>query len=206
MYIREEGLPFAAPPALVAVVLGAMGHPLWAVLPAVAALAVCAFFRDPERVAPSAADLLVSPADGKIIQTRALGDGRMLISVFMNVHNVHVNRAPCAVSTVSVAHSPGKFMAAWSEKASLDNEQVRMVFRTPRGAVEVVQIAGLVARRIVCWARFGRTFLRGERIGLIRFGSRVDLYLPLAEVEVLVRPGEKTRAGVTPVARWRALP
>jgi len=206
MYIREEGLPFAAPPALAAVVLGALGYPLGAVLPAVAALAVCAFFRDPERMGPSAANLLVSPADGKILHTRALGDGRILISVFMNVHNVHVNRAPCAGSTASVAYNPGKFMAAWSEKASMDNEQVRIVFDTPRGAVEVVQIAGLVARRIVCWARYGRAFLRGERIGLIRFGSRVDLYLPEAEVEVLVRPGEKAKAGVTPVARWRALP
>lgn len=206
MYIREEGLPFAAPPALVAVVLGALGHPLWALLPAAAALAVCAFFRDPERIGPPAADLLVSPADGKIIQTRALGDGRILLSVFMNVHNVHVNRAPCAVTTVSVTYNPGKFMAAWSEKASADNEQVRIVFDSPRGAVEVVQIAGLVARRIVCWARCGKAFQRGERIGLIRFGSRVDLYLPEAQVEILARPGEKTKAGATPVARWRALP
>jgi phosphatidylserine decarboxylase len=206
MYIREEGFPFAAPPALAAVVLGALGYPLWAVLPAAASLAVGAFFRDPERIGPPAKDLLVSPADGKIIQTKALVDGRILISVFMNVHNVHVNRAPCAGSTASVAYNPGKFMAAWSEKASLDNEQVRILFDTPRGTVEVVQIAGLVARRIVCWARCGRVFQRGERIGLIRFGSRVDLYLPGAEVEVLVRLDEKVKAGATPLARWRSLP
>lgn len=206
MYIREEAFPFAAPPAVAAVVLGALGHPLWAAFPAAVALAVCAFFRDPERIPPSAVDLLVSPADGKIIKTEALGDGRVLVSVFMNVHNVHVNRAPCAGSTASLAYNPGKFMAAWADKASTDNEQMRIVLQTPRGAVEVVQIAGLVARRIICWARRGKAFQRGERIGFIRFGSRVDLYLPEAEVEILVRPGEKVRAGVTSMARWRSLP
>lgn len=206
MYLREEAFPFATPPAVAAVVLAALGHPFWGAVPAALALAVCAFFRDPERIPPPSGELLVSPADGKVIKTAALGDGRILVSVFMNVHNVHVNRAPCAGSTASIAYNPGKFMAAWSDKASLDNEQMRIRFTTPRGTVEVVQIAGLIARRIVCWARPGRFFERGERLGLIRFGSRVDLYLPEAEVEILVEPGAQARAGVTPLARWRALP
>lgn len=206
MYIREEAFPFATPPAVVAAVLIAVGHPFWGMVPVVVALAVCAFFRDPERTPPSSHDLLVSPADGKVIKTVVLGDGRVLVSVFMNVFNVHVNRAPCSCFTETLAYNPGKFMAAWSDKASMDNEQMRIGFSTPRGTVEVVQIAGLVARRIICWARPGRTFARGERMGLIRFGSRVDLYLPEAEVEILVRPGSPARAGVTPLARWRPLP
>jgi len=205
MYIREEAFPFATPPAVAAVMLAALGHPFWGAVPAVLALAICAFFRDPERIPPPSEDLLVSPADGKVIKAASLGDGRVRISVFMNVHNVHVNRAPCAGSTQTLAYNPGKFMAAWSDKASLDNEQMRIGLSTPRGTVEVVQIAGLVARRIVCWARPGRAFARGERLGLIRFGSRVDLYLPEAEVEILVGPGAPARAGVTPLARWRAL-
>lgn len=206
MYIREEAFPFAAPVAVAAVVLAALGHPYWATVPTVMALAVCAFFRDPERTPPPSEDLLVSPADGKVIKAASTGDGRVLISVFMNVHNVHVNRAPCAGSTVSIAYNPGKFMAAWSDKASLDNEQMRIAISTPRGTVEVVQIAGLIARRIVCWARPGRIFARAERLGLIRFGSRLDLYLPEAEVEILAGPGSLARAGVTPLARWRSRP
>jgi len=172
---------------------------------ALAGVAVCLFFRDPERQPPPDPSLLVSPADGRVLFAGESG-GRLKISIFMSVFNVHVNRAPCPGEVLALRYNPGKFMAAYADKASLDNEQNRILLRTGRGEMEVVQIAGLVARRIVCWARFGRTFLRGERIGLIRFGSRVDLYLPQTEVEVLVRPGEKTRAGVTPVARWRALP
>jgi phosphatidylserine decarboxylase len=105
-----------------------------------------------------------------------------------------------------VSYNPGRFMAAWAEKASLDNEQTRIVMATPRGQIQVVQIAGLIARRIVCWAHPGRRFARGERFGLIRFGSRVDLYLPKAEVEILATLGQVTKAGVTPLARWRTAP
>lgn len=204
MIIREEAFPFAAPPALAAALLGLLDHPWWALAAAVAALGVCAFFRDPERASEAGANILLSPADGTIVKAEPLGDGRVLISVFMSVFNVHVNRAPFSGAVGTVVYNPGKFMAAWNDKASLDNEQVRTQFSTARGPIEVVQIAGLIARRILCWARTGKTFERGERIGLIRFGSRVDLYLPAEAVEILAVPGRRARAGVTPLARWRA--
>jgi|WetSurMetagenome_2_1015567.scaffolds.fasta_scaffold135461_2 phosphatidylserine decarboxylase len=206
MLVREEALPFAGPLAVAGAVLAAVGHPLWAILPILAALAVCAFFRDPERVSDASSDAILAPADGKLIKIQDLGDGRLLISVFMSVFNVHVNRAPVLGTTESVAYNPGKFMAAWAEKASMDNEQTRITLSTPRGKVEVVQIAGLIARRIVCWAIAGRAFGRGERIGLIRFGSRVDLYLPASEVEVVATLDQVTKAGETVLARWRGTP
>lgn len=202
MHIREEALPFAAPPALAAAVLGALGHPLWAILPGALALAVCGFFRDPERTPPSDPDAILSPADGRIVKAEAV-DGRLMISVFMSVFNVHVNRAPFGGTVESARYNPGRFMAAWSDKASMDNEQVRMAFTTPRGTVDVVMIAGLVARRIVCWASAGRTFARGERIGLIRFGSRVDLYLPAGGATAAVSVGDRVSAGSTVLARWK---
>ena len=206
MIIREEALPFAAPLAMAAVILGVLGHPQWAVISAAGFFCVCAFFRDPDRRSDSPEDVLVSPADGKVIKVEPLEDGRILISVFMSVFNVHVNRAPCDGDVLGVHYTPGKFMAAWSDKASLDNEQVRITLKASRGMVEVVQIAGLIARRIVCWARRGRSFGRGERIGLIRFGSRVDVYLPAKEVEILATLGQVAQAGLTPLARWRARP
>ena len=202
MLVREEAFPFAAPPALAAAVLGAMGHPIWALGAAVAALAVCGFFRDPERVPPGDLSALVSPADGRVVKVER-GEGRVIISVFMSVFNVHVNRAPWPARVKKASYNPGKFMAAWDDKASLDNEQLRLTFEAAEGAFEVVQIAGLVARRIVTWAPEGRTFERGERLGMIRFGSRVDLYLPEERVEVTAEVGQKAVAGVSVLARWK---
>lgn len=206
MSIREEAFPFAAPPAVAAALLAILGHPIAAGVAVLTAAAVCAFFRDPDRTPPGAPLEVVSPADGRIVKVQDLPDGRPMISVFMSVFNVHVNRAPFGGGVESVRYNPGKFMAAWSDKASLDNEQTRMVFRTERGDYEVVMIAGLIARRIVCWAVRGRTFARGERIGLIRFGSRVDLYLPGGLADALVAPGDRVRAGSTALARWRQPP
>ncbi len=202
MYIREEAFPFAGPLGVGGVVCAATGA--WAAGAALlaAAAAVCAFFRDPERIGPAEEALILSPADGRLLPVVREG-GRVRLSVFMSIFNVHVNRAPWPGRVASVTHHPGRFMAAWKDKASLDNEQVRTVWDTARGPLEVVQIAGLVARRIVSWVVEGREFSRGDRIGLIRFGSRVDLYVPEGEVDLLGREGEQVRAGVTPLARWR---
>ncbi len=202
MPIREEAFPFAGPLAVLAVILGVFGFYAWACFFLFAALCVCAFFRDPERRAPDDPSLLVSPADGRIVAVSVVG-GRTKISVFMSVFNVHVNRAPADGSVVSTVYNPGKFMAAWSEKASLDNEQIRIAFKTGKGAMDVVMIAGLIARRIVCWASPAARFQRGERIGLIRFGSRVDLYLPTARIEPIVRIGDRVKAGETAIAAWK---
>jgi phosphatidylserine decarboxylase len=205
MGIREEAFPFAGPPALLAAALGALGLYLWALPFLVAALCVCAFFRDPRRLPPEDPELLVSAADGRVLKVEE-SDEALKISVFMSVFSVHVNRAPYAGRVDSVQYNPGKFLAAWDDKASMDNEQTRIALATDRGRIDVVQIAGLVARRIVCWAVPGRSFERGESLGLIRFGSRVDHYLPPGRVEVLVKPGDSVRAGVTPIVRWKKEP
>jgi phosphatidylserine decarboxylase len=205
MPVREEAFPFAAPPAVAAVALAVLGFYAAGLVLGLAALAVCAFFRDPDRHPGSDPEVLVSPADGRILQASA-ADGVLKISVFMSVFNVHVNRCPWSGTVESVTYHPGRFLAAWDDKASLDNEQVRIRYRTGRGWVEMVMIAGLVARRIVYWARPGAPFGTGERVGLIRFGSRVDLFLPEASARALVVPGDRVKAGATPVARWVAAP
>ena len=159
------------------------------------------FFRDPARVLPEAAGAIVSPADGKVIVVRELDDDRFLhqrvlkISIFMNVFNVHVNRIPLAGTVERVVLSPGRFYAADKDKAVLHNEHCALTVATPTGVrYAVVQIAGLIARRIVCRAEPGDRVAAGQRYGMIRFGSRLDLYLPLT-TEVTVREGEVVRAG-----------
>lgn len=200
MRIREEAFPFAVPLLILAAFLAAAGLYWAALAPTALGLFVCAFFRDPERVPPVDPLALVSPADGVVCQI-AEEDGRRKISVFMSVFNVHVNRAPAAGRLTALHYNPGKFMAAWNDKASLDNEQLRWTLDTPRGELEMVQIAGLVARRIVPFIAPGTPLSRAERFGLIRFGSRVDLYAP-ASVQVVVSKGDKVQAGVSVLARW----
>jgi phosphatidylserine decarboxylase len=164
------------------------------------------FFRDPERVIPHAENAIVSPADGKIILIQevkypALGHEKYLqVSIFMSVFNVHVNRAPIAGTVEDVLYNPGKFFAAFENKASLLNEQNSIILsKTVNGKtvrILVKQIAGLIARRIVCYAKSGINFEKGERIGLIRFGSRVDLFLPL-NTSLSVNLNDKVKGGST---------
>jgi phosphatidylserine decarboxylase len=172
-------------------------------------LAACAFslhfFRDPERVTPQGSDLAVSPADGRVLHVTECmepldGERRMRVSIFMNVFNVHVNRAPVAGAVEEIRYWPGKFFNASLDKASEDNERCAYKLRDADGLAWVmVQIAGLVARRIVCRAEQGDVLARGERYGLIRFGSRVDLYLPAGYVAA-VKPGERVLAGQSVIA------
>lgn len=159
------------------------------------------FFRDPERVIPDEEGVLVSPADGKIVDISSTEEGRFLkkpaikVSIFLDIFNVHVNRSPVAGKVVGIVYNPGRFFAANVPKASLENEQNAVILETASGKkVVCIQIAGLIARRIVCWAKSGGTLHRGERFGLIRFGSRVDLYLPI-ETEVRVSKGQKVKGG-----------
>ena len=194
--VHREGWPFVAGFAVLAILVGWIWDPLF--YAGVALTAWCAyFFRDPERVTPLDDDLVISPADGKIsaigpaVPPEELGLGiepMIRVSVFMNVFSVHINRAPVRGKVDRVAYRPGKFLNADLDKASRENERNGLVIDSPHGALGVVQIAGLVARRIVCWTGEGEAVTAGERFGLIRFGSRVDVYLP-AEAAVRVSSG-----------------
>lgn len=205
--IHPAGYPFIGLFALAALVLFWLAKPLgW--IGVVATLWCVYFFRDPRRVTPVANGLVVSPADGRISQVGLappppelqLGDVALTrISIFMNVFDVHVNRSPVAGLIAKIAYTPGKFINADLDKASEDNERNGFVIRTGAGPIGVVQIAGLIARRIVCFAREGQEVAAGERIGLIRFGSRVDVYLP-AGARPLVAVGQTALAGETVIA------
>ena len=180
-----------------------VGAGLWALL----AVWIVAFFRDPERPWTRGPGLIVAPADGKVVsileidEPAFLRDRAVRVSIFMNVFDCHVNRYPVD-GTVGYRHyNPGTFGHAAAEKASLSNEQASVGLNTEHGKVLIRQIAGLVARRIVTDHEVGATVRQGERMGIIRFGSRVDLFLPLG-VRVLVGPGSSTRVGVTVVAEW----
>jgi phosphatidylserine decarboxylase len=170
-------------------------------------LFVISFFRDPERIIPvHDGKTILCPADGRIISVDRLDESPFVsgktirISVFMNVFNVHVNRAACTGSVEKVLYKPGMFFAADKKEAALENESCAIVLRTASGRqVAMVQIAGLIARRIVCWLQVGDTIEAGNRFGLIRFGSRVDVYLP-DDSQVTVFPGRKVKAGETVLA------
>jgi phosphatidylserine decarboxylase len=156
---------------------------------------VVAFFRDPDREPPADPALVVAPADGRVT---AVEGAR--ISIFLSVFDVHVNRAPVAGRVAALDYRPGRFGNAMRARSAAQNEQNRITLETPSGAVLVTQIAGLLARRIVFWPRVGDRVERGQRIGMIKFGSRTDLVLPPG-FEWLVRVGDHVRAGATPVAR-----
>jgi len=180
--------------------------PLWAALPLFLITAfIVWFFRNPERKAPIGEKLVISPADGKVIKIEDVLDHEMMgglykkISIFMNVFSVHVNRVPYAGRIETIRYYEGKFLSANLDKASSDNERNGLVIRLNDGrTIGMIQIAGLVARRIVCWVKEGMMVEKGERFGLIRFGSRVDVFLP-PDTKVLVKLGDKVRAGETPI-------
>lgn len=154
------------------------------------------FFRDPERLFSGDGHKVVSPADGKIVSIRKEGDQDAL-SIFLSVFNVHVNRAPVAGVVSQIHYIPGKFLGAFYEKASTENERNSITIRREDGSqITFIQIAGLIARRIVCWKKEGEKLAAGERIGLIKFGSRVDVYFPPG-AKIQVRLGQKVKAGET---------
>jgi phosphatidylserine decarboxylase len=209
--IHREGLPFIGIFALVSLVLFWIASPLgW--LGTVATLWCVYFFRDPERVTPVRDGIVVSPADGRVSRIAnavppkelELGDKPVpRISVFMSVFDCHVNRSPVTGRIEKIVYHPGTFINADLDKASENNERNSLVIATSKGRVGVVQIAGLVARRIVCTVRAGATVGAGERIGMIRFGSRLDVYLPDG-VKPLVAEGQTAIAGETVLADLRA--
>jgi phosphatidylserine decarboxylase len=157
------------------------------------------FFRDPERTAPTG-DAIVSPADGKVVAIRQLGPAETRISIFLNIFDVHVNRTPIPGRITEVLYRKGKFLVASHEEASVENEQNTLVVEGPRGRVICRQIAGLIARRIVCHKEAGDTVAAGERIGYIKFGSRVDVVFG-TEWTATVKIGDRVSAGTTILAK-----
>jgi len=203
--IVGEGFPFILPPGILALAAFFAGFPGSASVLLLLTLFVIWFFRNPERRTPEDRGLVISPADGKVIRieetTSAERPGLSLrkISIFMNVFNVHVNRIPCSGEVSSIRYREGKFLSADLDKASELNERNTLLIRTEDGReIITVQIAGLIARRIVCWVREGEKVHKGERFGMIRFGSRLEVFLP-QDSSVLVRVGDRVRAGETPI-------
>ncbi|OGQ96877.1 MAG: phosphatidylserine decarboxylase [Deltaproteobacteria bacterium RIFOXYD12_FULL_57_12] len=201
--VAREGYPFIGFAALCTLVLAVLQFDLLAFGGLFVTGFVLYFFRDPERVTPDEEDAVVAPADGKVILIDKVFDDKYLqehvykVSIFMNVFNVHINRVPFSGQVSEVRYSPGNFFAANTEQGALENEHCGVVLVTAaKRSLAVVQMAGLVARRIVCWAQKGDVLERGQRFGLIRFGSRVDIYVPL-QVQIEVSLGQKVRAGET---------
>jgi phosphatidylserine decarboxylase len=213
MTFAREGLPFMTIGFVAAIVLiGAAVYfrswPLWLLAIVVTVLALwCAyFFRDPERTGPRGPNVVIAPADGKILMMTEVDEPRfihgraMRISIFMNVFNVHVNRYPVSGRVDYTYYNPGKFLNAASEKSSLENEQMSIGITTPTGVkILTRQIAGLIARRIVTYSKVGDVAEQGQRFGMIRFGSRVDVFVP-PTARIDVKLGDVTTAGTTVLA------
>jgi phosphatidylserine decarboxylase len=205
--IHPEGYPFIGGFALVSLVLFILWAPLgW--LGTLATIWCAYFFRDPVRVTPIADGLVVAPADGRVsLVTHAVPPPELAlgttalprVSIFMSVFDCHVNRSPVTGRVERIAYTAGKFFNADLDKASEHNERNAVAIATEHGRIGVVQIAGLIARRIVCWSKQGQQMAAGERIGMIRFGSRVDVYLPAGTVP-LVAEGQTSLAGETVIA------
>ncbi len=201
-YIVKEALPFIAVFAAITLVaaLCRMGSLAWILF--AATLAVTAFFRNPPRTIPTDPKAILCPADGRVLNVEDVSSNLLphparKISIFMSPLDVHVNRAPVSGVVRRKAHFPGKFLVASRDEASHENERMELLIETPDGiTVGLVQIAGRMARRIVCYPEVGESVEKGKRFGLIRFGSRVELFLP-QDASISVRPGEHVKAGET---------
>ncbi len=200
--IAVEGLPFVAIAAVISAVFLLVGWQFIAAFFIVVTLFIIFFFRNPNRVTPENENAVVSPADGVVIylgeaHESHLNQEMLKISIFMSVFNVHINRVPVSAKVVDKFYRPGKFLDVRHERATFENEQNGLVLETAGGTkLVVVQVAGLIARRIVCYPGIGTLLQRGQRYGLIRFGSRLDVYLPKG-TEIRLAMGAKTVAGET---------
>lgn len=201
--VARTGIPLVLGCAFTTVVLALLGLTVPTLFALAVTFFVVYFFRDPDRVVSNAAGAVVSPADGKVIAVETVEEtpyyegGCKKISIFMSVFNVHVNRIPHEGTVKKIAYHPGKFIAANRDKASSDNERNAIFLETEQGSrITVIQIAGLIARRIICTVGPEQSVRRGQRLGMICFGSRVELFVP-PETEVGVAVGEHVEAGVT---------
>lgn len=205
----REGIPYVLMAAFVTVVLAILGHGLLTWITLAATLIVAHFFRDPERVISAPPDEVVSPADGKVISIERVEETPFFprpsirISIFMSVFDVHVNRIPFSGIVQSLRYRKGSFFSANLAKAMRENEQNGMWIRGDDGTdIVITQVAGLIARRIVCWPAVGDHVLRAERFGMIRFGSRMDAYVPETSA-VLVTEGDRVCGGETSLCRLK---
>ena len=204
--IAREGYAFIIPPFLIAFGFWWYRYPWISFAFLLISVGIALFFRNPERATREDLATVLSPADGRVVQIESNVQSRNIpdrsfrrISIFMSVFNVHVNRWPISGNVRKITHVPGGFVDARFPAASLTNEHNSIVLDTIQGPVEVVQIAGMIARRIACWVREGDTVRQGERLGLIRFGSRVDVYLP-EDFAFTVDLGTRVSAGITVIA------
>ena len=203
MRIVKESIPYIVIPVLLGVAAAALGFWYVAGFLFLLTLFMAFFFRDPKRVPPSDPNVVVSPADGRVTRVgpmAAEADAPTVVSIFLSPLDVHINRSPIPGKIVDVTYSPGKFLMATNEKASLVNEQNALTIQGERITVVCKQIAGILARRVVCWKGKGDNLTLGERFGMIKFSSRTDVLLP-ANVEVLVKEGQRVRGGTTVIGR-----
>jgi phosphatidylserine decarboxylase len=199
--IAKQGLLYILATTGLFILLLVLSWKFLTVLAFILTVLVINFFRDPQRVIPQVPHAVLAPADGKIIfagptfEDRFLGKETLKISIFMSIFNVHVNRIPLSGEVEAIHYQKGTFFAASMDKASHDNEQNAVVLRTPEGEkIVFVQIAGLIARRIDCWLQTGERVRQGERFGMIRFGSRLDVFVP-TDSRLAVRKGQRVKAG-----------
>jgi phosphatidylserine decarboxylase len=202
----KEAYKFGLPPIVVGFVILAFGWKWPGGIVIFLGLFVFYFFRNPERTIPSEVGAVVSPADGHIVEIveeelDSLAGRR--VTIFLSIWDVHVQRAPVAGRIESVVYRPGRFYAAFRSAASRENEQNIIRIETPAGPLVFKQIAGAIARRVLCWKTKGEIVALGERVGIIRFGSRVDVWLP-KEAQVVVRRGQKVKGGESILARWNS--
>jgi phosphatidylserine decarboxylase len=204
--MRKEAYTFCSPLLVMAALCLLFGWKWPSAALIFLGLFVLYFFRDPNRAIPADPGTVVSPADGhvvEIVDEPLDAQPGHRVSIFLSIWDVHVQRAPVAGSIARVEYRPGRFLAAFRSRASTENEQNVISISTPAGTLVFKQIAGAIARRVLCWKSEGETVSLGERVGMIRFGSRVDIWLP-AKAEVVVRRGQKVRGGASILAKWNS--
>jgi phosphatidylserine decarboxylase len=197
--IVKESIPYILVPGLIGVAAAVFGFLYVAAFLFVITLFMAFFFRDPKRVPPSDPDVVVSPADGRVTRIEQNDSGNV-ISIFLSPLDVHINRSPIPGKIVDMIYSPGKFLMATNEKASLVNEQNALTIQGEKITVVCKQIAGILARRVVCWKGKGDNLRLGERFGMIKFSSRTDVLLP-RNVQIMVKEGQRVRGGTTVIGR-----
>jgi phosphatidylserine decarboxylase len=201
--IVKESIPYILVPVLLGIAAAVLGYWYVVAFLLLVALFMAFFFRDPKRVPPSDPDVVVSPADGRVTRIESSNQVSGLptvVSIFLSPFDVHINRSPIPGKIVDVLYSPGKFLMATNERASLVNEQNALTIQGEKITVVCKQIAGILARRIVCWKAKGENLGLGERFGMIKFSSRTDVLLP-ANVQVTVKKGQRVRGGITVIGR-----